>query len=318
VQDFLANTWQQKMPEFREAVDYMVRWMPPTKPKNIRHASYVWKDAVPAVEYWPYNTPRLHSTFKDRVITVSNYAYSLVLDWDQFDEEDDQLTDMQTHVQTSILRYGQLAIRRASEYLTGVPSLNPELVLAWDGVGLFSTVDGDGANRFSAVNGNLLAGSGLTPAAIINDIGVAQRQFLRYKDPAGQPLYDESDVDYNKLRCVIPVDLNQAFQKSSDQKDIRSDPLSNTAESNYIQGKFKYTINSYLTAATEWYICVDHPVYKPFVYRAPGDEKGAIRSIIADMNNSDRSRETNINGTYTDIRTALSPYFPASIIKFTN
>ena len=79
-------------------------------------------------------------------------------------------------------------------------------------------------------------------------------------------------------------------------------------------GKFRWHINPYLTDTSDWYVVVEHPVWKPFVYRAPK----SIRQIIADFNNSDRAREFNELALHADIRNRLGVWMPATIIKVNN
>lgn len=306
----LMETWRQRMPVFDKQQKILVRNLPYT---NIRKAFYAWKEALPFPEKWPYSSQRTYKTLKDRLIAVSLIPFQVAIPYNIYDKQDDQLGDLQSHVSHVINRYGQLPDKLLSEYLNGVKVLNDSLNNCYDGVGLFSTVDGDGNNRFGVVGGNIVASSGVSSAAIVNDIASCQRRFLNFQDTEGQPIFMEDDANYSKLDVIVPNALNEVFQKVTNQELIRSDPASITAESNYLKGTFRYHLNPYLTNPAAYYVVIDHEYWKAFVYRQPGKE--GLRQIFADFSNSDRAREFNEEILLTDIRTGLGPWFSATIIK---
>jgi hypothetical protein len=314
VQHNLAQTWRQEMPAWKKAISYLVKWLPSS---NLRKADWVFKESLPAVSLWPYGTKRTFSTFRDRYLTSSIYNYTLNIPFSEFDANDDQIGDMKEHVNSALNRYKQLPIRMASEYFNASYSLSPAAVNAYDGAGLFSATDGASAARLGVTGGNIVTGSGLTAAGIATDIAAAQRRFLDMQDPAGQPLYDMSMVEFSKLRIIAPNALNAVMRRVSEQEYIRVDALNNTSESNYLKSTFAWECLAYLTDSSDWYVCLDHPYYKPFVYRAISGE-GELRSIIADYNNSDHARDTGEYVLYTDTRVGIVPYFPGSIIKINN
>ena len=143
----------------------------------------------------------------------------------------------------------------------------------------------------------------------------AQQRFMQFVDPnAGKPIFDEDMVNYNNLEAIIPITMNEIFQKATNAEYIRIDPGSITSETNYLKGTFKYRISPFLTDTSDWYIVVRHPYYRPFLYRTPKD----VETVIADINNSDHAREVNENIIYTHIRNAIGVWFPGVIIKVNN
>jgi hypothetical protein len=308
----LMEFWKQSIPTFRKQQEVLMKTLPFT---TIRNASYPFKESLPFPKLWNYGTPRSHRSFQDRVIQLNLVPYELTIDWSIWDEMDDQIRDLRQHVQMAVNRYGQLPDVLISEYFNGVASLNPDLALAYDGVNLFSTVDGDGLDRFGSTGGNIIVGSGLTVAGIIHDIARAQRRFLDFLDPtAKKPIYSPDEVKFSSLHIIGPNEANEVFQKASNSEFIKIDTTNNTSESNYIKGTFQYHLNPYLTDTSDWYVVVQHPYWKPFIYREPQ----SIESIVGDQSNSDRSREFKEAMFYTDIRSRLGIMFPGTIIKVNN
>ena len=309
LQNELMDTWKKEGPVYEKQQAVLIRRLSYT---NLRKAPYGFKESLPFPERWDYGTTRKKQTFRDRVIYSSIHPYSLAIPWSRWDEVDDQLGDLRSHVQQATRRFLQLPDALYSEYFNGAASLNPALVNAYDGVGIFSNVDGAGNPRFGATGGNIVTGSGLSTAAVMHDMAVAQRRLLSFTDPtARKPLFSEDEVAFSKLVAIIPKELNEIFQKVTDQEFIRSDLTSVTAESNYLKGTFEYRVNQYLTDPSDWYVVLNHNFYKPFIYRGP---KGP-ETVIADMNNSDHARDTAEYAFYADIRVSLGVWFPASIIK---
>lgn len=312
VLDDLKQTWDQEMPVFKKQQEKLIKFL---KTSTIRNAQWAWKESLPFPKLWPYGESRTMQTFKDRYITLGKYNYELGISWSRFDEDDDQLSDLRPHIQMAVKRFGMLPDVLISEYFNGTASLNPAILTAYDGVALCSTVDGDGAARFGVTSGNLITGSGLTVAGVIHDIHVAQRQFLKMTDPtAGKPIFTPDDVKFQNLTLLGPNEANEVFQKAANSEFLRSDLGSITAESNYLKGLFAWELNPYLTDTSDYYVVLNHPYWKPFVYRSPDK----VESIIADINNSDQARNTGEYGIYCTIRSALGLWMPQTIIKINN
>lgn len=314
IQNDLMDTWRTEYPTFEQTWKPMLRML---KWTSIRHADYSFKESLPFPKRWDYGTGRTRQTLRDCYITCTVFPYELSIPWSAWDESDDQLKDMRTHVQGGARRFMSLPIKFVSEYMNGTAALLPNLLNTYDGAGMWSAVDGAGANRLGVAGGNIVTGSGLSPAGVMNDFGQAQRRYLQELDPAGQPIFDEAMVSYDKMVAVIPPALNQLFQRLSEQKTIRVDALNNTSEDNYLMSTFKYHVNPYLTDTSDWFIFLDTPEFQAFGYRAPQGEND-LQSIVADFNNSDESREYNTHVIHTHVRVGIMPWFPASTLKINN
>ena len=309
VQNWLKETWRQVIPVFKKQQELFMKDVPFS---NIRNVSMVFKESLPFPSLWDYGTPRSYSNFQDRIINIMLIPFSIAIKYSHYDELDDQIGDIKEHIEASIKRFGQLPDVLVAEYFNGSAVLNPSLALTYDGASLFSATDGAGENRLGVSGGNIISGTGLTPAGFIHDLSLAQRRFMNFVDPvARKPIFDPSDVDYKMLEVVVPTSLNEIVQKVSGTEYIHSDNSVTVPESNWVKGTFKFHVNPYLTDTSDWYVVARHPYWKPFVNRAPKD----IESILADKQNSDSARETNEYAFYADTRTGIAPYFPGCIIK---
>lgn len=309
----LADTWRKRQPTFEKQWGMMMKMLGYTK---IRHAEYAFKDALPIPKFWGYGAGRTRQTIRDHYITVSIYKYEISLPWSIDDEDSDLLGDMATHINSAVGKFLLLPIKFAAEYMEATASLLPSLANAYDGAALYSATDGAGANRLGVSGGNILTGHGLTSAGVMADFTAAQRFYLSEQDTAGQPIFDESMCGYDKMVAVIPPSLNELFQRVSGQEMIRSDALNNTSESNFLKSTFRYEICPFLTDTSDWFIFLDAPDddRKAFAYRSPQNEND-MQTVIADMMNSDDSREFAQKTLHSHIKCGLTPYFPGCTVK---
>ena len=316
VQADLMEMWKQKYPVFKEQQAIWLRRLGFKKP-ILRKAPYAWKESIPFPKPWPYKHQRTYQLFQDRQIEIALFPYELSIPFAGFDEDDDQLGDLRSHLSLASQRFLQVPDKLISEYLTGVKSLNPVLNTCYDGVGLYSALDGAGAARFGAAGGNIIVGSGISTAALSNDFALAQRRLMDFLDPSGEsPIFSEEDVTYSRMTAIIPTGLNEIFQQLTKSEMLRIDTTNNVSQSNWLKGTFKYRINPYLTDQQDWYVVVEHEYWKPFVLREPGE--GGLRQIFADFNNSDRAREYNEYAVHSDIRYGIGPWSPFVTVKINN
>jgi len=310
VQKALADTWRQEYPKWEGVVKNLCFMLPPT---TLRKAPYVFKESTPVPKPWPYGMPRTRQTIRDRLVESSLFPFELTVPYSLWDAKDDQLGDLKSHLSSSIQRFGLLAPKMIAEYLNGTASLNPSLVNAYDGVSLFSATDGSGAARFTRTGGNIVTSSGLTTAAIFHDLCVVQRAFMAFKDTAGEYIFDEKNVEYTKFTVYCRPELNEVFQTIAKSEFIKKDATSiGGPESNYLKGTFKYELFSYLDSSSyDWYVQAEHPYWKAFAYRAPGD----VHSLWEELANSDRARETNEEAFMADVRIGMIPWMPACFVK---
>jgi phage major head subunit gpT-like protein len=307
----LQDTWKNYLPIYDKLNSLFSRSLPDN---TVRTAQYAWKEAVPFPKLWEFDQGRSHQTFQDRKIEVAVHAYEATIDVRGYDLEDDQIGDGKSHIQTVVERFLQIPQKLYAEYLNAVADLNPQLLNAFDGVGLFSTIDGNGDARFGATGGNIVTGSGVSVSAFTNDLFEVQERALSFLDTKNQILNGPDDVKFSNFHVVVPKELNEVAQKVAQSEYLRTDLSNNTSENNILKGQFEVHINNLLTDSSDWYVIINHRNWKPFVVRQRRD----VRAIWADMTNSDRARETNQETLYADLRTGISPWAPWSIVKVNN
>lgn len=309
IQKNLADSWRQKYPLLEDQLKLMCNFLPYV---SIRNATYVFKESVPFPMPWAYGTGRTAQTFKDVSISLALYPYQVKIPYNIFDREDDQLGDMKTHVATVVDRFLQLPDKLMAEYLNASRSLNPALATCYDGVSLFSATDGDGNNRFGVSGGNIYNGTGaVNVAAFIHDLYGVQRRFQQMLDPASQVIYSAADIDYTKLHVIYPPSYNEVVRDASKAALLRTDTANQVSQSNTLISTFVPHCNPYLSDTSEWFAVVEHPYFKTFAYRAPQ----TVRQAWAELNNSDIAREENKEVFYGDVRVAIGPWLPFTIIK---
>lgn len=315
VQAHLKDTWRQKQPIYEKQQEWLLFKLNTEGKQEIRNATWVWKETTAFPNLWMYGKPRQYSSFVDRYITMNLVPYSMAIEWSKFDDEDDQLGDMKMHAQRSVERFLMLPDVLIAEYFNGTASLNPDLLSAYDGASIFSATNGSGAARGGATGGNIVTGTGITPAAIMHDLFRVQQRFLSFVDPnAGKPILSPDEVKFENMMVVNPVQLNEVVHKAADSENLKVSTDNMVSETNILKGRFEHQENQYLTSTTNWFVVLKHPMWRPFAYRAPK----SVDSVIADINNSDRMREFYNMCIYANIRTRLGPYFPLVIIEVTN
>jgi hypothetical protein len=308
----LMEFWRQMFPVYRKQQEKLIRMLPQV---DLREATYPFKESVPFPTLWNYGTPRNYQTFKDKSISLGIVPYDLTIPWSHWDELDDQLGDLRTHVQMAVQRFMQLPDVLAAEYINGTASYNPSLLTSYDGSSLFSATNGDGDARLGATGGNIITGSGATAAGLIADLAAVQQRALKFVDPtSSKPIFAADDVKYQKMFVIAPPELNAVLQKVSQAEMIWQSGGTVASETNYLKGTFEWDLNSYLTTTKSFYVVLQHSFWRPFAYRGP--EK--VESIISDISNSDHAREYNEFALYTSIRARLGVFFPGTIFKVNN
>lgn len=309
--------WKEAYVLYEKIVNLTCYRLPGASDSSARFAKYAWKESVPAPQFWNFDEGRQHQMFGDVQITVPVHPYELTVDVRRFDREHDQLgaEDARAQIQQGVNRYAQLPQIFASEQLNGAADKLPQLENAYDGVSLFSTTDGDGADRFGASGGNIVNGSGVSFADFQNDLWTAQQRYLTFLDPAGEILFGEEEVSFMKMHIIAPKELNQTAHSVAEAEYLRIDDSNQVSQTNILKGTFQVHIFNYLTDSSDWYVILEHPhkVWRPFALR-----QNEIDSVWADMTNSDRSREQNFESLYTSQNTGLSVLCPFVIIKINN
>jgi len=280
-----------------------------------RLAEYAMKESLPFPEYWGYNEPRTRKTFKDRLMTVYHYPFQLAIPWNVWDEEDDILGDMRSHIESMTNRFLQIPDVMFSDYLNNASTLQPAISNAFDGVVLCSATDGDGVARFGVTGGNIVASSGVgTVAAVFHDLFQCQQRWLQMLDTEGQPFFSPEEVALDKITVFAPSHLLEVFQNAREAKTAYVTPAINTAQDNIIANKFALFIHPRLsTSSNTWFALIDHPYLKPLFYVLRND----LKTQVEDESNDHFARDLGQRAILGHVRSGMAPFAPMSIIKVT-
>lgn len=310
----ISDTFKSRLYEESAMRELLFKFIP-TKKGEARQKLFSFKSSTPFPSLQKYGESRTYKGLKDYAFTMKLYNYELTITWDKYEEIDDQLGDVRTQASSAVNRFFEMQEVLYTEYLDGVKNLNPALELAWTGTSLFNTVDGDGNDLFGASGGNIITGSGTSVEAILHDLASVKNRAMKMTDLiAGKPLFRNSEVTFDKFHVMHPVDLNDSFFKASEAKMLRTNLSNNTSESNVYQGKFTAEANQYLIDQNDWFVVIEHPVWKPFLLRGPDN----VETFMADQSNSDRARDNNELGMYMNVRTGVVPYMQNVIYKVSN
>lgn len=303
----LKDTWHQQYPSYKEFEEVFYRR---PKDSNVQVAQYAWKESIGFPSLWKGGLGRQHKSLTDRLLEIGYHGYELTLDVNSYDRRSDQLEDSKTHLDQGVSRFFQIPAKFIADFLNNSATLIPELTKAYDGQDLFANT-ADGLPRFGVNGGNILASSGFTVAQFHDDVFRAQQQFLNMKDPAGEPIWSQHDVTLDKLIAVVPPHLNRIALQAAQAKFFKTEAASNTAGDNILEGTFKPHLFNYLDTTSDWFVILNHPYWKPMILR----QENNLRNFWADMSNSDRSRELNIETLYADQRVGAGIWCPFTIIQ---
>lgn len=285
---------------------------------------YTYLEDVGNAGIWRRGEARESKAFRAVSWTTDTHDWQNKVEWHRNDDQDHQgRTKISGRAQKAADLHAIKKVRVLTQMIEGATDyeLLPGIPTAPDGANPFATTAG-GSARFGATNGNLLTGTGIAGQQIQDDLFSSIEQFLSFQFPtSGNPLIDPMDIKQG-LTLMMPVALYreaaEAFKwaRPLHQDDVSS-PTVGAATTNRIMDldvPLTPFINPYLTDDSDWYIFLDAEGPMPF-YRQMHQE---IQADIWDRSNSDRARDTKIEGVGFDSRAGygVGPMFRA--IKINN
>lgn len=152
---------------------------------------------------------------------VDNFAYALRIAIHQDDWDDDQMGAISPGIAEGGSNFASLIVRLFIQLITDTTDseLQPYIPVAADGAPMYSTTDGDGANRFGLALGNTTATLGASPDAqtIREWYQDVKAQFRQMTDPHGQPLIPPRAIDEEGITLVygpgLEKEMNAAFRQ---------------------------------------------------------------------------------------------------------
>lgn len=307
------NMFKVKSPVYKKMNERIMRKVPDS---SVRNGKYGWKNSVPVVNLWEHGTGRKHQAIDDSEIEIPIFPYEQTSDVHYRDIKHDQLGDIREHMNFGVNRFLAHPQKLTSEYMNAVSVQNPSLLKAYDGADLYSATDGNGSARFGRTGGNILTGFDRTVEGFSDFLYQVQSAYLALFDTTTEELlFGYEDVSFDKMFVVVPRTMNEIVTKVANVSYLKTDSANNVSEGNYFatHGKFDFYVNPLLTDENSFFVFLDHPIWKAFVYR----QEESIDSIWADMTNSDLAREKGVISLFNNQEMGCGILAPFCTFKVT-
>lgn len=262
--------------------------------------------------------------FKSVGFSITNKDWGVRVDWHRNDREDDQLRGLYQRAQEAGQNFALLRERVMFQMLTGATDndLLEAVPNAPDGVPLYSTVDGDGAARYGATNGNLLTGSGVAdPNDIRDDFWAATEQWRLFKDTEGQPLFMDGVLDRGIVIYYAAENDRQFREAFIQSRPFQIDGSAGSANaaaapSNVIleSGMPVFLRPTQRLTGADWYAFLRGCPHKPIIHTM----RRALTSAYAEYSNSDQARTNKTEYVQWDSREGYGVNVAFGTIKINN
>ena len=282
-------------------------------PAATRTVTYAMHDTPAYPSRQELGDPVKREGFQSKTMSVTNYEYSAMIPWYRRDRTDNQVGDLMGHAAQAAMHYLSLDSRALIEIATGTLDLLPAAPTAPDGVGLYSTTDGDSANRFGVSNGNIEGGAGTSAANITTDWHSVLARFDAFQNPKGQPFFPVSRRG-TTYTIYAPSDLRAAFIGSFNAELIQG---SSAAPSNTIIASgenIRLVFTPRLSGTNDWLVFRNDVTVKPVF----GQVRQPLRTFIATDENSDEARNSGIESVKFTAEMGWGINVPFGTIKVTN
>jgi len=281
---------------------------------------YGYRESRPYLVRQPKGQAVSRRVFGAKTYEVTNYLYSLAIDWYWQDELTDQLGNLFADVKDAAENAAYHAERIFWQLLLSSTDadLLPAIPSAPDGVALFYATDGAGAARFGATYGNLITGGTVATSALIRtDFYKAISQFQLFQDTQGQPLLRDEIFD-RPIHVIYGSANNEVFMEAFRQEITLAVGGSTYAAgvSNNIIAAFN-NVQLWSTpriTTNDWYVLIEGTPVKPMFEQvlAPYTDN------LADFENSDRSRDFNTRSYHVRGMSGYGINLPYGCIKIDN
>lgn len=189
------------------------------KPSTQRTERYVYWESKPKPRRWRRGDRLPKGSHRMQSFSVENHRWVSAIEWHEDDEADDQTGSMLSEARSLAEEFVTLDARIAFQVLLGTadPDLLPSIPTAPDGVGVFSSTDGAGADRFGVSGGNIVSQAGVTSANIRDDFFQAVERMLLFQDTEGDQFHSE-DLHESGFLVVLGSHLFQQALEAFGQK----------------------------------------------------------------------------------------------------
>lgn len=283
---------------------------------DLRKVSNSFKESIPFPKLWPKGTPRHHASFRDRNIEYFHRNYSLAIDYDRWDQDDETIKgDLQTHLQGMAGRFSELVLQLFVDGIQGVQTLGQPATLCYDGAALTAAQDGDGNARMGVTGGNKVTSAKLADESdLITALINARKRFRQMKDTADRPFWKGTPIDFrNMLLLAAPKHEGMIDRAMKATATVVDRSVAHPTENIYVN-TFDKWISPLITNESSIYVVLENPYYKPL---AIVDRAMTPEIIWAQMGSgkSDEANETGIETAYGHIRVGEGKFSPHCIIE---
>lgn len=272
-------------------------------------------EAAPHPRYQPQGDAIHTESMGSKSFTVTNFPYSLRIDWHKDDREDDKTGSLRQMAQTGAKGHALLPERALFDLLAATTTTIPAAPNAADGTAVFST-----STRFETSGGNSLTSTSFSSsgpqcrAAIFS----ALEQVMLFKDGKGQPLFNDSDLDAPILVIHAVADLDifaEAFHQgtvayANSTSNAGVDNALTLNQPGYMQRRFIPWPTSRLSTGTFYFACTGVPV-KPFGMQ----QRTSIVESYADETNDPEARDTGMEYVQWRQRLGFGVGLPYGLVK---
>jgi len=276
---------------------------------------YAYFETAPFPRLWKRGDAIPRDAFESVQFNVENRDWAIRVEWHENDREDDQTRSLMQRARDAGANFATLPERVWFQILTGATSteLLPAIPNAPDGAAMFSATDGAGDARFGFVGGNILTGGGIASSAAVRADAFGAMEVMRsFQDTEGQPLWDDSVLDAG-FQLVYAVGNDEVFREAF----IQSRTLDGSAAVTNIILESGLNLDLWATqrlSGNDWYIFAKGAPYKPVFQQI----RRPLREAYSNVDNSDESRATKIEGVQWDSREGYGLMLPYQCVKVNN
>lgn len=189
-----------------------------------------WFGASPNPEFWPDGDEIPTANMDSFTGNIVHKAFGIKIPYGRDDVIYDRTQSLLEMARDTGTKWKALNARVLRQFAVGSVdfSLYPSVPVTFDGAVFFSTTDGNGGNRFSVANGNIVTGPYMdSPAEFLDGIIDAVNRAAQFLDTDGQPKWAGDQLMEAVL--VVPQNYAKVAQKALNQPITGSDESSSGA-----------------------------------------------------------------------------------------
>lgn len=217
---------------------------------SAKSETYAWFGESPQME--EFKDEVKYNGLSEATFSITNKDFARGIKVFRSEIEDDQLGIILTRVRQLADRAKKFPLKLLFDLLT-----NGETDTCYDGAAFYSNAHP--ARGAAPAQDNLLAGTGITTAALKTDIGTAIATMKSFKDEAGEPYHE--DINASDFVILCGTELEQTMREALNATIISS-------TSNLLQGQVgELIVNARYDQTNDWDLLYVGDAIKPLVYQ---------------------------------------------------